>query len=139
MPLQRYDMNASDACVSYADINGNWCNARDVVELEESYAKLEETNAELMNHLKSWLSEVRPVTGKELYYITNEFMEDICRSAVASSMVISALTRPPGLELPSSAGTSSIRTFSGFSQSMSMMVFRRITAVLTPAGSTKVP
>lgn len=71
-------MNASDACVSYPDSNGHWCNARDVAELEESHAKLEEANAELMNHLKSWLSMVRPITGKEAYYITNEFMEDIC-------------------------------------------------------------
>lgn len=41
-------------------------------------AKLEEAHTEIMNHLKSWLSMVRPVTGKETYYITNEFMEDIC-------------------------------------------------------------
>lgn len=39
---------------------------------------LEEAHTELMNHLKSWLTMVRPVTGKETYYITNEFMEDIC-------------------------------------------------------------
>lgn len=78
MKTPRYNMNASDACVSYPDSNGHWCNARDVAELEESHAKLEEAHTELMSHLKSWLGFAMPIKGSSTYYITNEFMEDIC-------------------------------------------------------------
>lgn len=68
MKLQRWDMGHSGY---YESSHGDVCKSEDV-------DKLEEAHMELMDYLKSWLSVVRPVTGKETYYITNEFMDDIC-------------------------------------------------------------
>lgn len=51
--------------------NGDWVRWDDV-------AKLEEAHTELMSHLKSWLGFAMPIKGSSTYYITNEFMEDIC-------------------------------------------------------------
>lgn len=71
--MKRYDaeLDGFDNLKIVERPDGDWVKSEDV-------AKLEEAHTELMDYLKSWLSVVRPITGKETYYITNEFMDDIC-------------------------------------------------------------
>lgn len=82
MKLQRWDWSEFG---EHESSEGDWVKSEDV-------AKLEEAHTELMDYLKSWLSVVRPVTGKETYYITNEFMDDIC---AAYNVVASKTGRDP--------------------------------------------
>lgn len=68
------DIESADGVANAAIAEG----AYRLEELHEMNKKLLDAHSELMNHLKSWLGFAMPIKGSSTYYITNEFMEDIC-------------------------------------------------------------